>query len=526
MNRYFKYTVLLLPILFLWVGFNIHRPKYSNDPEYIYLVNAVALANGNNVGHVDNPGTTVMEIGAVSIIAKHWFSNPENYKLAEHVFQQPDQFLEAIQNVILVLNAFILLLLGFAAIIKTGSVWTALFLQASVFISANLLDHVWTKISPEPVLFLVTCIYVIAVLFYYASKNKNYIRYTIIFAVITGAGLATKATFLPLMIFPLFIFPGIKRKLLYVAGVIASFVFFTIPAIPEYKGMYYWFRGLITHSGKYGQGEKQLIDFHTYLPNIVSIFKNNPVFIVVFGMILLALAVFAVQKIRNKERLFNDEFRITAGLTATFIFGILLVAKHYNANHYLIPVLLLSGILIYFSANLIFDTIKLSRKRNSFFAFITILLMAYLTWRQPPVMRETDYYYRISAEEIDSTNQMIERKYPDYTVINYYATSLNKFTALRFGDVYTINKTLPILQKVYPQTYFYDFDNNHFTNWDTKITLDTIIQLNSNKILLINGPFGEGQVKEMEARGIPLKNIYRGRVQIIYELDTLKYQEL
>jgi len=169
LKKFFKYSVLLFPIVFFWAGSNMHKAKYANDPEYIYLVNATAICDGKFVGHIDNPGTTVMQLGAATIAVKHWFSNPENESLVDHVFKEPDQFVSAIRFLFLVLNSLVLLLVGWFAVKKTGSVWVGLFLQLTTFITANTLDHVWTKMSPEPVLFFVTGLYVIAILFYYCT---------------------------------------------------------------------------------------------------------------------------------------------------------------------------------------------------------------------------------------------------------------------------------------------------------------------------------------------------------------------
>ena len=242
MLKYLRYIVFIIPVIFLLAGLNMHKAKYANDPEYIYLVNAVAICDGKFVGHIDNPGTTVMQLGAATIAIKHLFSNSEKETLVNNVFKEPDQFVRAIRLVFLILNSFVLLLLGWVAINKTKSLWVAILLQATTFITSNTLDHIWTKMSPEPILFLITCLYVIAILYFYAEKEKNRWKYVLLFALLAGAGLATKATFLPLIVFPFVVLPTVKKKIFYIIGIIPSFVLFTIPAIPEYEGMYYCFR--------------------------------------------------------------------------------------------------------------------------------------------------------------------------------------------------------------------------------------------------------------------------------------------
>jgi hypothetical protein len=133
--------------------------------------------------------------------------------------------------------------------------------------------------------------------------------------------------------------------------------------------------------------------------------------------------------------------------------------------------------------------------------------------------------YTLSNAEKDSTTAMLARDYADYTQINNYVFSINKFNALKFGDVYTAQKLLPNLKEIYPETYFYEFYNNQISNWNIPITLEEIIAKKGNKILMVNGTKDEKEIAEMSKKGFPLINIYKGRVETIHILDTAKYNE-
>ena len=498
-------------MLFLWSGLNFELTRFSNDPNYVYLVNATAICDGKNVGYIDHPGTTVIQIGALTIALKHWISNPENESLVRHVLTDPHAFIVSIRNVLLILNTLVLLLLGFVALKKTKSVWAALLLQATTFISTNALDHAWSKVSPEPFLFFITCIFVITILYFYSEKEKNSWKYVFLFILISGAGLGTKATFLPLIILPLIILPTIKKKIVYIAGIIPSFVLFTIPIIPEYKHMYYWFRDLINYSGIYGHGDKGFIDLKTYLPNILKIIKNNIGFslIVATGAIIILISIV---KAYTMKKTMGWDHRILGGLVASSVFGVLLVAKHYHVNHYLIPILLLSGILLFFILKIIINDKSPTIIKKYALPVIVIFIVLLLSWRQPPILRKANKNYTISNEEMDSTRLMIERDYHDYSIINYYTFSLNKFTALKFGDVYTKQRMLPYLKKIYPDTYFYDHSKRQIQHWNTEVDLNDFIDKWGNKILIVNGPKKETTVEEMRSVGIPLINIYKGLI--------------
>jgi hypothetical protein len=517
-----KYLVILfLPLLFFWAGITIELADYGNDPNYIYIANAAAICDGQGVGHIDNPGTTVMEIGALTMAVSHLFYNPENQTLVTHILKEPLFFVNAIHLVFVVLNAALLLLLGIVVLKKKHSVWVALLLQTLTFQSANTLDHVWTKVSPEPVLFAVTCLYVIAILYYYASENRWSLKYILSFALLAGAGLATKATFLPLVLIPLFLFPGLKKKIIYLLSVVLSFVIFTIPAIPQYKNMYYWFRNMLSHTGKYGQGEKGFLDLSTYFPNLLKIIQNNPVFGAVTIASLFALIVFVVLRKMDANRWKDKpEASILLGLTAANSFGILLVAKQYSADHYLIPVLLLSGISVFFIFKLLVKSEKI------ILPVLVCSLILYFSIIQPPKIKYAELGYRLTNEELISTQKIIDNNYSNYTKVYYYPYSMNKFSALNFGNVHTKHKLLSYLKEVYPNTYFYNYSHEIFQVWNAEISLLDIIKQNGNKILLVGGPRNNEGAQKMIRSNIPLKTVYQGRVQGIYELDSVKFNQM
>ncbi len=525
MYKYLKYITLIIPAIFLWTGLNFTLAKFGNDPNYVYLLNALAICNGKDVGYTDHPGTTVIQTGAVAVAALNAVSNPENKPLAQHVLTDPHKFVMGIRNVLLFLNAIGLILLGWLAFKKTGSVWIALLLQASVFITANTLDHVWTKISPEPFLFFLTNIYTIAILFYYYKKKKNSWKYVVVFSLLAGAGLATKVTFLPLIVLPFVVIRSVKKKFLYLAGIIPSFVLFTIPIISEYENMYYWLRDLTTHSGIYGHGEKGFIDFNTYFPNIIRIIENNLIFAVVLFTGFLIVLPRIILSMAGKKAL-SLEIRYLSGLVASMALGVLMVAKHYHSNHYLIPVLLLTGISVFFILTILLNTKLPERIKKMVWPVVTTGLILFLVWKQPLALNYIEYGYQITNEEMDRTNAMIESEYSDYTRIYYYPNSLNPYSALNFGDVYCKRQYLPLLKKLYPNTFFYHSFEKKIQNWNTEIQLSELVNIYGNKVMLTGGPFDENEVKEISNSGFPLHNIYKGRIQRIYVLDTFRFNEL
>jgi len=517
---FIKYVVIIFPLIFLWAGLNFNRNNYPNDPEYIYLMNALCICDGQSVGHIDNPGTTLMQVGAGTIGIKHLISNPNNDTIVGQVLKNPNEFIDGIRKVIVVLNAIFLLSLGWIVFRKTKSIWPALLLQVCTFLSAYILETTWAKLSPEPLSFFVTGIYAILVFWYYHEQEKNQWKYVIRFALITGAGLATKATFLPLFILPLFILPSAKKKIYYLLAIVPSFVLFTIPAIPEYDRMFFWFRDMISHAGTYGHGEKAIIDTKTFIPNIQSIlsFYLGFTILLLTGMVTLCVGYFF-----RKRKNIREDLKFLAGLLLTFVVGILLVAKHYGGNHYLIPVLLLSGITLYIILNIIKQIFE-NKALNSFLLpVIGLAFIGFIAWNHPSKVIISNKQYKAASEEIDSADVWVEKNYGQYTHINYYTYSLNKFTGLKFGTDYAKGEMYSYLKKLFPKTYFYELSSDTYLTWNLRTSLQDIVEMNGNKILLMNGPSDSTQIAEMEQRGFPLKMVYKGNAQNIYILDTLKY---
>lgn len=516
-----KCVIVILPLVFLWSGFSFERNNFPNDPEYIYLMNALCICDGQGVGHIDNPGTTLMQIGAGTIAVEHLISNPDNETMVQQVLKNPDLYIEATRKLIVVLNALMLVFLGWIVFRKTGSVWVALLIQVCTFLSVYILDTIWGKLSPEPLLFFMTGLYVSLVFWYYHDGNKKHWKYVILFSLITGAGLATKATFLPLFILPLFIIPSVKRKLFYLLGIIPAFVLFTIPAIPEYDRMFFWFRDMIGHSGIYGSGEKGVIDTKTYFPNIRSILSFFPgfTFILVTGILTLAAVFFS-----GKRKIVAEELKILAGLLATFVVGILLVAKHYGGNHYLIPVILLSGLTIFVFLKIIEKLFYSEVVKTYLPPAIVTIFAVFILWNHPGQLVVSNRQYKAASEEIDSVKLWVSKNYGQYTPVNFYIYSINKFTGLKFGNDFAKGKMISHLKKLFPKTYFYELSGNSYYNWNLKTSLSDIIEINGKKILLLNGPSDSTQVAEMEKLGFPLINVYKGKSQNVFILDTLKYK--
>ena len=134
MKKYLNSVFLwILPLIFLVAGLNFDRAKYSNDPEYIYLINALSISEFRAVGHIDNPGTTVMELGTVILSIAHFVSPSGGKDLMTDVLSNPDRYVGIFNGVLVFMIAGILFWLGFITAKKTQNIWAGLLLQLRTF---------------------------------------------------------------------------------------------------------------------------------------------------------------------------------------------------------------------------------------------------------------------------------------------------------------------------------------------------------------------------------------------------------
>jgi len=521
----------ILPLTFLLFGLSFDRAKYSNDPEYIYLINALSISKIRPVGHIDNPGTTVMEIGAVIINVAYFLSPSGGKDLMADVLKNPDRYIGILNGALIFIIAFILLWLGLIVVKKSQNLWAVLILQITPFLSITILEQAWTKVSPEPLLIFTSLFLSGILIIYYFDVNRNRRQYFLLFALISGFGLATKATFLPVAIIPFLLLPGFYRKSGYLFFVILFFVIFTLPAWPEYSNMYTWYYNLATHTGIYGSGNTGMIEASQYFVSFGKIIQNN-----VHFSILLVVSIFTViyffASSKHRQKVKTLRFRILISLVITNIAGILLVSKHYHANHYLVPELALSGLTIFFIIENVKDLITKKSIQKYAMPAIVGFLIVYLPVNNIPTLNNSNQGYRATNSEYEHTMKLIGENYGDYKCVYFYPVSLNKFSALMFGNSYSKRKNLNEIRTLYPETVFYDHTQSLFNIWGAQAGIEDIIKTFGNKILLVGGPISDEskddsqKAAEITNSGFPIKPVYQGRTQAIWVFDTVAYQTI
>jgi len=504
-----KYLLFIIPLILLFVCLKIERPKYGCDPEYAYLLNSLNNAYFNAAGHIDHPGTTLQVFGAVVLRTAHLFDFSSDDDLQTAVLKNPDHYVEILNKILLLLNIFIFIYVGFVVYKYSQNIWISFIVQLTPLYSGVIVEFLATKVTPELFLSIASVLLLAQLIKYNYEPGKNINKKIILFSLISGFGVATKVNFIPIIIIPLIVLPSIRNKFLYFIGTIISFMIFTIPIMSQYNTFYQWITAMLTHKGIYGGGESGFIDIVTYIPNIKYLLEYDPAFSITLVISFLVIIVSLLFNLFNKKKM-SISLKILIALVISQILDILIVAKHVN-GYYLYPSFCLFG------GNLFFIIIcikqlcndlayKLKWQIQIFSVLIILATSLYIT----PIIKKIIYSYKLNRYDYNVCNQLIQKSYNNYTKICSSPYSFVKYSALYFGNVYSKRQNLQTLNDLYPK-----YKNIYDWNTDT-ITIVDLLKKNKNIALIGSGIYNE-TITNFEKKGVTLNSVYNGATISIYK---------
>jgi hypothetical protein len=202
------------------------------------------------------------------------------------------------------------------------------------------------------------------------------------------------------------------------------------------------------------------------------------------------------------------------------MFGILLVAKHYHANHYLLPLLGKTGLIYVFA---FISLNQLFPNKNGlnilYMAFLLIFCLLFISLQVSVLQTKYNGYVQTNRE-FEEVEKMIKTKYPDYFPLIYYPNSLNAESALKFGNGYSKLNNQSLLEKVYPDVFFLNVYDKRLEYWSEPVLPEHVIEPFGFRILLKGRPLNDEDYFLVNSMGLPFKPVFEGRFQSIYLLDT------
>lgn len=523
--------LLILPVCFILFSLLLRKtegPVYNSlaDPSYAYLINSLSLAQmeGYHIGHVDHPGTPLQILGAKTIKILYTFSH-EKDNMAEDVLYRPEYYINAIDYTLILLNAMGLYIMGLIIFSVKKNIFTSLFFQTVPFVSMKLLE-VFSQVKTENYAFFLIVILISLMIKYVYDPPDNINPFIFLAGVLCGLILATKISFICIMIIPLILFPGIKKKMFFLAVVSGSFIAFVLPAISNINYFISWVGKLIVYTDRYGKGNDSVINTDSYLNNIAKIINNERFFAVVYLLILIILVISFITKKRN-ESIRNEtpnEMKFLAALFTAMTVHVLLVAKHFS-NRYMFPAIILAVPGLFLVIYILYKKYIPNVNAKMVFAILFVFTFLYGAYNSRKIIART----KTRVNETVKLNNFIKSDYPDADIILSSGVS-NEYTGLILAYFYSGDNVKDIYKKIiierFPNQTWYDiFHDNVYSLTDSHYAVES---LKSGKMVLYqtmdevyNKSFVDNLKTNFDMKDVTLTKVYSNdNGELLFKLIT------
>lgn len=505
-----KLSLLVLPILFIatalvlkdargpyWMGSNY-------DPDYSYLLNALNLAQGEPVYHIDHPGTTVQLIGAIIIRLLYGIRNPEATDLVSDALLNAELYLNTINWLVILSQAGLLLILGLTAYAVTKRWWLSWLVQSLPFFSTLILMNSLAKVAPEAFLLIASLLLTIScVAWLHPQARSKHWAWGIVFGTIIAFGMVTKLNFLPIGLLPLIILYSWRQKIIYLVTLTCGLLLFTLPLAGNYTALINWVSTLFNSTGIHGSGNGGIIDWSTFFGYLLG-------FIYKFGSITLGI-VFAIVLMIRRAHWQERATRLLIAVVAVIAVGFMLISKQ-PAAHYFLPFTGLASLLFFLIAYQLNNVHRWLQ-----FGFVGFIMCCYgFTLYNTAAANSVELSTRQGIEQVITA---LDQNYADYIIVHYFKSSSPVF-ALKFGSNFAGRLYDDDIRRLYPDFFYYEISNNTFYQVDTPVDSNQLLQLSAGKVVLTGTPFATGYANEPQyLPPFPIYDALGGVYETIYTVN-------
>jgi hypothetical protein len=480
MHRYLTH-VLLLVIPCLWfVVWGLARDAagpfwIERDPEYSYLMDSLNVATGHVAGPhlLVHPGATLQVWCAAVTRCTGWLRGAEN--LPHDVVRYPELYLTLQLTTLMALFALLLCAVGVVTMRLCGSVLAALAVQATPLAMLPLTLYA-RKLYCEPMLMLAGMALVGALVACLRDiPQRRYWTATLVCIAVCGSGLATKFNFAPLLLIPLCVLPGVRWRLLFIAGVVAVFVAWTVPILwPHYRELMALCWANIAHPRQFGTGEAGIGNLRDIVAFARRMFAEYPLYFptmlgVTLGALGLSVHWFAL-RLRT-----NAAARVTAqriGLPLRTVWALLLVqlltafivARRETFLYYMPAAQLLGATVVLLGYSGLQCVAHIRPAQPAMRVLLRALplvvygaaaaLMLATVLRQVAPTRHILAVWQSRTAATLAHCRAVEQRFPNATFLHLW--SLAPVDALQFGNDNSDGRYAAVLREVFPDAIFYD----------------------------------------------------------------------
>lgn len=480
---YFYGILLLIPIFYFSISSYFHENigHYSlrtADPEYIYYICGVSVANGHlEVGNIDHPGTTLHYFLAATFRFTHWIRTT-GIPFTEDILANPDLYLRVANSVINFGLAIVLLIAGYITLFIFPNIWYALIIQFTPFTTAIAYSNLG-RITPESIMsFFLILISVFTIRILFEKDKPDTWKTTIIFAWIFTITLALKLTLAFLLLIPLILITPWKRKLYFAGTTLAFFLLFAIPVTIQIDYFWGWIKKILLYSGQYGGGEKNVIEVSTFFPNIINLYNQNKAF---FLFTFLFLIIFIYSYFKNKADSQKKLNKISFAVALIVLLQVIMLGKQFKTT-YFIPALMLLPLMVILTLEHI-KAWKFDRLFRFAPAFLVTLVVILLMREHKPIIRDLSANFEYETAQRMKTYNFVKTVQNNSIMImavGGYGGPTEEYALMTSYEWSGKDKAFlhPVFAKLYPDIYLnFTWDNN-LKYWGKPLFLKTINESN------------------------------------------------
>lgn len=460
-------VLALVPLALLAASQLLRTPfhlSYRVDPAYVYLLNALNLAELAPPWHVDHPGTPVQLLGAL-VIRAEWARRclvGVCAPVAQDVLADPERYLRLFQVVLAAGFCAALLLMG-VALARACGVLPALCAQVTAAAFGAVVLRGLPGVSAEPMLATVAALLVAALgapaLGPRAdAPGPHPTGRALAVGGILGLGIATKVTFVPLVGLA-FLLKGARARALALAAVPLAFVACTLPAVSRYPAMFDWLGRLATHRGRYARGPAGLPGASELARNVATLAAGEPVLFALLGLCAAVALMAALRPPAAAEA--RRVRRVLLAVAAVVVLQVAITAK-YTFPHYLLPAMMATPL----AAAALVVHLRApgpAAWRGAVAAALGLVLLFGVGRNLVTGTRADDEAAGILADRAAVTARIAAA--PDCAVFEYYGATSIPY-GLQLGDGFAGWRYSARLAALYPDGLFFNLWQAHFESWE------------------------------------------------------------
>lgn len=506
-----RLLVVLLPLSLIPLYFAIRLavgPYFLSgnaDPDYAYLCNSLNLALGHAPRHFDHPGTPVQLLGA--LVIRFGYSGQDAAQTAVNVLQDGEAVLERL-NLVLFGGLFLALLLGSALVHGRSGPWASALCLPAVWLLLGANLPCLVRANPEPALLAICFLLGLAIYLYRDAKTTPW-SFVVLSALLCGTGLATKLTFLPFALLPLFVIRGWRARAAFAGLLVLVVALWLMPIWGSLGRLFSWTSALASRQGRYGSGPTGWMNWSSLGSNWAYLFGNNLAFVTLLIASVSAAVWIAVLR-RDRSEAEKKAARLLLVVSLFQLCQFAMIGK-YHESRYLVPSIGLAPLNLLL-LRMLFQHPSARRWVVSGLA----LLLGVAAWESSASL------LRLRAATVNSV-AVAGRASTDSkgtTRVLCYGSS-SPYYALYFGNGFAGGVYGELLQQMYGQderVFFYNNFQKCYQTFAARVTLDQILS-QPGPVVYQSPPFGTGDRIYAWPEGVKLREIFGGPAEKIYQVE-------